>query len=181
MIAATNVPWLLDEALRRRFKYRCYIGPPDWAGRRRLIDLELEHRPNTVAPEERDLIATRTARFSCSDISTQFELAADKSVGALRKNTLWKVDDQGCYRVSSGCDGCPAEMNCKCVRCGSVRMSSRAIPRNKIRGFQPLSFASFEGMRQKEEGWTCSSMSAHYEEWDRKYGCLGTSCLLTWR
>ncbi len=39
VLAATNYPWLIDNAFRRRFEKRIYIPLPDLKDRRALLDI----------------------------------------------------------------------------------------------------------------------------------------------
>ena len=41
LVGATNFPWLLDDALKRRLEKRVYIPLPDDSGRRALLDINL--------------------------------------------------------------------------------------------------------------------------------------------
>jgi len=41
VLAATNRPWDLDEAIRRRLEKRVYIPLPTAAGRKRLFEINL--------------------------------------------------------------------------------------------------------------------------------------------
>lgn len=43
VLAATNCPWDLDEAMRRRLEKRVHIGLPDCASRRALLELHCTH------------------------------------------------------------------------------------------------------------------------------------------
>ena len=68
-MGATNVPWQLDPAVLRpgRFDDKVYIPLPDLAGRRKLLELYLSHRP--VAQEiDLNLLATRLEGFTGADI-----------------------------------------------------------------------------------------------------------------
>lgn len=44
LMAATNVPWILDEAVLRpgRFDFKCYISLPDFEARKKIIELNLD-------------------------------------------------------------------------------------------------------------------------------------------
>lgn len=68
VLAATNTPWDLDEALLRpgRFDRTVFVPPPDEAGRRAILDVCFRDRPH----EGLDLgwLAKQTARFSGADL-----------------------------------------------------------------------------------------------------------------
>lgn len=67
-LAATNRPWDLDEALRRRLEKRVYIPLPDEAGRRQMFEINLKEV--TVAPDcEYAELVRMTAGYSGADIA----------------------------------------------------------------------------------------------------------------
>jgi len=70
VLAATNLPWNIDTAMRRRFDKRIYIPLPDIEGRRRMFEVNLKDCPeNTVTDEDIDELARRTEGYSGSDVS----------------------------------------------------------------------------------------------------------------
>jgi len=75
ILAATNTPWLLDNALTRpgRFSKKIFVPPPDTNARKHLFDRELQKRPidNDVSIEE---LTTMTDGYSCADI---FQICAE--------------------------------------------------------------------------------------------------------
>eukprot|EP00967_Tisochrysis_lutea_P092626 scaffold133667_cov33-Tisochrysis_lutea.AAC.2 len=69
ILGATNVPWELDPAVRRRFERRVYVPLPDTVARRRLIEIHLGTTPNALSAGQIDELARRTAGLSGADIS----------------------------------------------------------------------------------------------------------------
>lgn len=48
VLGATNLPWELDPAIRRRFERRIYIPLPDYESRYYLIKKLLKDTPNSL-------------------------------------------------------------------------------------------------------------------------------------
>lgn len=48
MLGATNIPWVLDSAIRRRFEKRVYIPLPDEPARTHMFKLNLGDTPNDL-------------------------------------------------------------------------------------------------------------------------------------
>ncbi len=68
-LAATNEPWLLDQALLRppRFSEKCYIPLPDQAARRKLLELRMSGCP-LAGDVDLQRLAERTEGFSGADL-----------------------------------------------------------------------------------------------------------------
>jgi SpoVK/Ycf46/Vps4 family AAA+-type ATPase len=77
VLAATNAPWDVDDALKRpgRFDRVVFVSPPDVPARRRILELALADRPQ----ESLDLagLAEKTALFSGADLRSLVERAVD--------------------------------------------------------------------------------------------------------
>ena len=75
VLAATNRPWDLDEAIRRRLEKRVYIPLPTAAGRRNLFEINLKgiDLDSTVAFDE---LVTRTEGYSGADLANVCREAA---------------------------------------------------------------------------------------------------------
>ena len=69
VLGATNCPWDLDPAIRRRFERRIYIPLPEIEARRRMIELSIGSTPNQLTPVHLGLLATKTEGFSGADIA----------------------------------------------------------------------------------------------------------------
>ena len=70
VLGATNIPWGLDTAVRRRFQKKIYIGLPDAEARKVMFQLNLGKTANQLTDEQFDDLAERTEGYSGSDIAT---------------------------------------------------------------------------------------------------------------
>ncbi|KAF1920528.1 P-loop containing nucleoside triphosphate hydrolase protein [Ampelomyces quisqualis] len=81
VLAATNLPWAIDEAARRRFVRRQYIPlPEDWV-RKKQVQTLLSHQKHELKERDLDRLVKLTENFSGSDITA---LAKDAAMGPLR-------------------------------------------------------------------------------------------------
>lgn len=81
VLAATNFPWDIDEALRRRLEKRIYIPLPNSAGREALLKINLKEVD--VSPElDVNAIAAKLDGYSGADITN---VCRDASMMAMRR------------------------------------------------------------------------------------------------
>ncbi|KAM9469324.1 katanin p60 ATPase-containing subunit A-like 1 [Clarias gariepinus] len=81
VLAATNFPWDIDEALRRRLEKRIYIPLPTVKGRADLLKISL--REVDVSPDvDLDIIAEKMEDYSGADITN---ICRDASMMAMRR------------------------------------------------------------------------------------------------
>ncbi|MCO5586277.1 hypothetical protein L7F22_040216 [Adiantum nelumboides] len=69
VLAATNTPYALDQAIRRRFDKRIYIPLPDLKARQHMFKVHLGDTPSDLSEADFEELARRTEGFSGSDIS----------------------------------------------------------------------------------------------------------------
>lgn len=90
VLAATNFPWELDEALRRRLEKRIYIPLPDAAARRELLGINL--RGLQVAEDVAlDGLAKRMEGYSGDDLTN---ICRDASMSGMRRVIEGKSGDE---------------------------------------------------------------------------------------
>ena len=70
VLGATNIPWDLDPAVRRRFQKKIYINLPELEGRYRMFELNIGSTPNNITEEDLNELAEITEGYSGSDIAT---------------------------------------------------------------------------------------------------------------
>ena len=68
VLAATNTPYQLDQAVRRRFDKRIYIPLPDEAARAHMFKVHLGETPHDLTHADYDRLGTQAEGFSGSDI-----------------------------------------------------------------------------------------------------------------
>lgn len=69
VLGATNIPWVLDSAIRRRFEKRIYIPLPEESARGRMFRLHLGNTAHTLSDEDFKKLAGETEGYSGADIS----------------------------------------------------------------------------------------------------------------
>ncbi|KAF7843305.1 katanin p60 ATPase-containing subunit A1 [Senna tora] len=90
VLAATNFPWDIDEALRRRLEKRIYIPLPSFESRKELIRINL--KTVEVAPDVNiDEVARRTEGYSGDDLTN---VCRDASLNGMRRKIAGKTRDE---------------------------------------------------------------------------------------
>ena len=69
ILGATNHPWDLDDAMRRRLEKRIYIPLPDQETRQQLLEINLKEVPR-AADVDTNSIAAKLEGYSGSDITS---------------------------------------------------------------------------------------------------------------
>ena len=90
LLGATNLPWALDKAVKRRFQRRVYIPLPEAVARRVMLENFLRKCEHTLAPDEVGTIAEQCDGFSGSDIKVMLAKALMVPLTNLRQATHWK-------------------------------------------------------------------------------------------
>ena len=82
VLGATNIPWGLDPAVRRRFQKKIYISLPESKARKLMVKLNLGDTYNDLTDEQFGILGDLTEGYSGSDI---YNLTQDAIYGPLRK------------------------------------------------------------------------------------------------
>jgi transitional endoplasmic reticulum ATPase len=101
VVATTNRLDSVDPAFRRpgRFDREIFVGPPDVAGRREVLDIHTREMP--LAPDALaalDDVAYRTHGFVGADL---MELCREAGLSALRRNTSMLENHRSAFRLQS--------------------------------------------------------------------------------
>ncbi|KAK9690319.1 hypothetical protein RND81_09G119500 [Saponaria officinalis] len=90
VLAATNFPWDIDEALRRRLEKRIYIPLPSFESRKELIKINLR-TVEVAADVNIDDVARRTEGYSGDDLTN---VCRDASLNGMRRKIAGKTRDE---------------------------------------------------------------------------------------
>ncbi|KAM0932621.1 putative microtubule-severing ATPase [Dioscorea sansibarensis] len=90
VLAATNFPWDIDEALRRRLEKRIYIPLPNFESRKELIKINLR-TVEVAADVNIDEVARRTEGYSGDDLTN---VCRDASLNGMRRKIAGKTRDE---------------------------------------------------------------------------------------
>jgi len=90
VLGATNMPWSLDPAIRRRFEKRIYIPLPEEGARYTMFKIHLGDTPCTLTQEDFHELARRTEGYSGSDIAVVVREALMQPVRMVQDATHFK-------------------------------------------------------------------------------------------
>jgi len=90
VLGATNMPWTLDAAIRRRFEKRIYIPLPEAGARTTVFRLCIGSTPNALQPPDFRRLAELTEGYSGADIGVLCRDALMQPVRKVQNATHFK-------------------------------------------------------------------------------------------
>jgi vacuolar protein-sorting-associated protein 4 len=85
VLGATNIPWQLDAAIRRRFQRRVHISLPDLPARTRMFELSVGSTPCDLTPADYRKLGEISEGYSGSDIAIAVQDALMQPVRKIQK------------------------------------------------------------------------------------------------
>jgi len=91
VLGATNLPWVLDAGMRRRFEKRIYIPPPGFEARKKIFEINL--RGVELSDDvDVDFLAEVTGFYSGADIALLCREAAMRPIREIKEEELERKD-----------------------------------------------------------------------------------------
>jgi len=90
ILGATNIPWQLDAAIRRRFQRRAHISLPDMPARVRMFEIAVGDTPCQLSPADYKKLAEQSEGYSGSDIAIAVQDALMQPVRKIQTATHYK-------------------------------------------------------------------------------------------
>lgn len=181
VLGATNVPWELDAAIRRRFEKRVYIPLPEADARSYMVKIHLGNEtPHNLQDEDFDRLGGITEGASGSDIKVLVKEALMEPLRRCQQAKQFLLDDEGFYHPCvkyPNCSYCPPQLSTDpkgtdytCNRCGALRMSIWDIPSADKLVAPKVEYFDFKKCLKH----SCSTVSDEelekYTEWTRMFG-----------
>ena len=89
VLGATNIPWVLDAAIRRRFEKRIYIPLPEAPARCTMFKLSMGSTATSITDSDYNVLASKTDGYSGADINLVVRDALMQPVRKVQSATHW--------------------------------------------------------------------------------------------
>jgi len=89
VLGATNIPWVLDAAIRRRFEKRIYIPLPEAPARNTMFKLSMGDTATKITDPDYTVLASKTNGYSGADINLVVRDALMQPVRKVQSATHW--------------------------------------------------------------------------------------------
>ena len=179
VLGATNIPWELDAAIRRRFEKRVYIPLPDAEARSAMVKLNLGDTPNNLTEEEFEKTGEITEGSSGADIKILVKEALMQPLRRCQKAKQFYIDDEGFYKPCvryPNCSACPPKLSTDakgkdytCNRCGAMRMSLWDVPTEKLKAPEVL-YSDFQTVMKSSVSSVSPEELERFKEWTKLFG-----------
>ncbi|KAG5443583.1 Vacuolar protein sorting-associated protein 4B [Clonorchis sinensis] len=172
VLAATNIPWTLDPAIRRRFEKRIYIPLPEAPERANMFKVNLGTTPHTLTQKDFISLGEQSEGYSGADIGIVVREALMMPVRKVQTATHFK-------RVSGTCPTDPTKtVNDLLTPCspgdpGAIEMSWSDVPSDKLKE-PPVSMIDMLQSLQRNKHTVAQADLDRLEQFTREFGQEGS-------
>ncbi|UYV76020.1 VPS4A [Cordylochernes scorpioides] len=131
VLGATNIPWVLDAAIRRRFEKRIYIPLPEEVARVQLFKVHVGDTPTDLTEADYRTLASKTDGFSGADISVLIRDALMQPVRKVQNATHFRRV-RGPSRKNPGVIEEDLLTPCSPGTPGAIEMTWMDVPSDKL-------------------------------------------------
>jgi vacuolar protein-sorting-associated protein 4 len=181
VLGATNVPWELDAAIRRRFEKRVYIPLPEAPARTLMVKLNLGDTPSNLTEADFESLGEITEGASGSDIKVLVKEALMQPLRTCQKaEQFMEVDGSlvPCTKYPN-CSKCPPKLSrdkkgkdYTCKACGAKRMTLWEVPTEKLKA-PDVTVQDFKNVLKHAFSSVSPEELEQYTEWTKQFGQEG--------
>lgn len=173
LLGATNLPWAIDQAMRRRFERRIYIPLPCEAARRRMFALHSAGVECAIGAEDVARFAASTEGFSGSDIKVATRDALMGPVRRVQNATHFTFDVPGAPAVPTE-PGAPRPIvPCEEAALGAFACTWDALPPNAELVAPAVTIEDFDAALRATKPSVSARDLARFEQWTEEFGMDG--------
>lgn len=161
VLGATNVPWGLDQAVKRRFEKRIYIPLPDPDARLYMLKKKIEDVPAKISDAEWAHLAKISEFYSGSDIEVLCKDAAMEPLRFAQNTNKFARQPDGRYT--------PVDSRTQADGYNVIQSSVYDLP-DKSLVLPAMSVNDFVVSMKRSKCSVSQDDLKQYEEWTRLYG-----------
>ena len=181
VLGATNVPWELDAAIRRRFEKRVYIPLPEPEARSLMLKIHLGDTPSNLSEHDFDTLGKLTEGASGSDIAVLVKEALMEPLRTCQQAQQFLPVGEHLVPCDEypNCPYCPPKLssdppnkNYDCKRCGAKRMQLWDVPPDKLKA-PDVAVKDFESVMRHSHQTVSAEELEEYNKWTKQFGQEG--------
>ncbi|KAI0034969.1 AAA-domain-containing protein [Vararia minispora EC-137] len=166
VLGATNIPWALDPAIKRRFEKRIYIPLPGLEARKSMFEIHVGSTPCELTPQDYRTLAAKSDGYSGSDIAIVVRDALMQPVRKVLSATHFKrVPSQTESNIMKWTPCSPGDP-------GAVEKNWSTVESDELQE-PPLRFADFLKSLESVRPTVTPEDIIRHDEWTKESGADG--------
>lgn len=173
VLGATNTPWTLDPAFRRRFEKRIFIPLPDINARSAMIGNFMKDTDHNINADEYVKLGKMTENYSGSDISVVLRDALMAPIRKCQGAKQFTITETGKWTpvVSyPSCSLCPSSTGGECGECGVQCVKLEDIPDPSLLEVPVVEFHDVVDSIKRNSSSVSNFELGMYADWTKKFG-----------
>jgi len=163
VLGATNTPWELDPAIRRRFEKRVYIPLPEKDARVSLFKNNIGVTPHSLSGADFNRLGDRTEGFSGSDISVVVRDALYEPVRTCQVATHFKKVRDSTATMDYLYEACsPADPE-------GEEITLMDVPSDRLKPMD-VNYRHFESALKHSKSSVSPQDLQKFEDWTKQFG-----------
>eukprot|EP00924_Labyrinthula_sp_SR-Ha-C_P004051 maker-scaffold_3-augustus-gene-12.9-mRNA-1 protein AED:0.08 eAED:0.08 QI:89/1/1/1/0.5/0.33/3/552/446 len=183
VLGATNLPWIIDGAMKRRFEKRIYIPLPDEGARKVMFKLNIGDTPNDLNEADFSKLGRESEGYSGADVNVVVREALMMPLRELQDARFFRENSEGYYEPILDyppCPFCPMKLSKgksskgeQCKRCHAVRMNLYEVPPEKIKDPKVRGEHFYEALHKTKASVGKDDLK-QFVQWTKEFGQDGS-------